>query len=66
MQAADKKSKLREYLSYIYYENRSQTFAADKVGPARTTLERYRDHWPEVETGVKAEIEAKAQKVRKA
>ena len=65
--AIEKKAKLRKYLECIYRDHLSLDFAAKRAEAARTTLERYRrDIWPEVETEVKAEIEAKAQKVRKA
>lgn len=64
-QAEGKKEKLREYLRLILRtrDPQGKDVAAGMVGPARTTLNRYRRAWPEIEAEIKREIEA--QKVRK-
>jgi hypothetical protein len=61
------KNELRQYLRYRLAKHpKSQDEAAQLVGKGRTTLERYRETWPEIEVEIKKEIEASlAQKVRK-
>jgi hypothetical protein len=62
--AESMKGDLRKYLRYHLGRNHhTQTKAAQLVGKARTTLERYRKTWPEIEVEIKREIEG--QKVRK-
>ena len=65
-QATAKKNKLREYLRLILRprDPQKKDVAAGQVGLARTTLDRYRRTWPEIEAEVKQELGA--HKVRKA
>ena len=65
-QATAKKNKLREYLRLILRprDPQKKEVAAGQVGLARTTLDRYRRTWPEIEAEVKQELGA--HKVRKA
>ena len=64
-QATVKKNKLREYLRLILRprDPQKKDVAAGQVGLARTTLDRYRRTWPEIETEVMQELGA--HKVRK-
>lgn len=67
-EAAEKKARLHQYLKLVLRPRNPlpQDAAAAQVAVARTTLERYRKTWPEVEAKVKAEMRAEqAQKVRK-
>ena len=65
-QATAKKNKFREYLRLILRprDPQKKDVAAGQVGLARTTLDRYRRTWPEIEAEVKQELGA--HKVRKA
>ncbi len=56
---------LRKYLRYYLENGNSRDEAAQLVGKARSTLERYRETWPEIEAEIKREIETRlVRKVR--
>ncbi len=59
-------NELRKYLRYrLAIPPKGADEAAQLVGKSRTTLERYRETWPEIEAEVQAELAAKAYEVRK-
>ena len=60
-------NELRKYFRYrLAIPPKGADEAAQLVGKSRTTFERYRETWPEIEAEVQAELAAKADKVRKA
>lgn len=51
------KEELREYLRMYIIQGQSQEVAASLTGKKRSTLERYRRTWPEIENEIRREAE---------